>query len=117
MSEPVKGSRAILDNSMIEVFGLQAAVCKTLSHRNRLIIIHQLRTGEKSVGQLVFSLGLPQSNVSRHLGALRTRGIVSSRHEGTTVYYSLTSASIGEACDLVRRFLESYLTRNHSQQK
>lgn len=101
------------DASMKEIFRLQAAVCKTLSHSTRLIIVHQLRTGEKSVGQLVSSLGLPQGNVSRHLSALRTRGIVSSRRDGTMVYYGLTSPSIGEACDLVRRFLESYLTRNY----
>jgi DNA-binding transcriptional ArsR family regulator len=101
-----------MDAHKKQVFQLQALVCKTLSDPNRLLIIHELRQGEKSVGELVTALELGQANVSRSLGILRERGIVFSRREGNNVYYSLASPKIGEACDLVRGFLENYMERN-----
>ncbi len=102
----------MINNQNMQVFKLQADICKTLSDPNRLIIVHALREGEKSVGELVSILGIPQGNVSRNLGILRDRGIVLPRREGNTIYYRLTSPKIGEACDIVRGFLESNLARN-----
>jgi DNA-binding transcriptional ArsR family regulator len=95
-----------------QVFRLQADVCKTLSDPNRLGIVHALRGGEKSVGELVSILGAQQGSVSRNLGILRERGIVIPRRNGNTVHYKLASPKIGEACDIVRSFLEGSLTRN-----
>jgi ArsR family transcriptional regulator, virulence genes transcriptional regulator len=102
----------VINEQGMQVFKLQAEICKTLSDPNRLIIIHALREGEKSVGELVSILGTPQGNVSRNLGILRNRGIVLSRREGNTIYYRLASLKIGEACDIVRGFLENSLARN-----
>jgi ArsR family transcriptional regulator, arsenate/arsenite/antimonite-responsive transcriptional repressor len=39
------------------------------------------------------ALGLAQPHVSRHLGVLRSAGVVDSRREGTWVYYSLSEQS------------------------
>lgn len=100
------------DLGMMELFRMQAEICKTLSDANRLMLLHELREGEKSVGQLVSALGLPQSNVSRHLAVLRERSLVETRREGTTIYYRLGNPKIGEACDLVREVLQSHLARN-----
>ena len=94
------------------LFKLQAEICKTLAYPKRLMIIHQLREGEMSVGLLASSLGLPQANVSQHLAILRERGIVATRREGTTIYYSLISPKIGEACDLVQGVLQEQLASN-----
>jgi ArsR family transcriptional regulator len=69
------------------------------------------------VGQLVASLGLPQSNVSQHLAILRERGIVTTRRKGTTIYYSLANPKIGEACDLVREVLADQLSQNQALAK
>ena len=80
---------------------------KTMADANRLMIIHELRGGEMSVGQLVGNLELPQSNVSHHLGILRDRRIVMTRREGTTIYYRLADPKIAEACDLVREVLDN----------
>jgi ArsR family transcriptional regulator len=102
----------MIDESRMEVFRLQAEICKTLADVKRLTIIHELRDGERSVGQLVSDLGLPQTNVSQHLAILRERGIVSTRREGTSIYYSLTSPKIGQACDLVQEVLADQLARN-----
>jgi DNA-binding transcriptional ArsR family regulator len=104
----------MIEESKIQLFKHQADICKTLADPKRLMILHELRDREASVGQLVSSLGLPQSNVSQHLAILRERGIVTTRREGTTIYYSLANSKIGEACDLVREVLADQLSQNQA---
>jgi DNA-binding transcriptional ArsR family regulator len=102
----------MIDEKTIHLLKLQAEICKTLSDPNRLMILHELRQGEMSVGQLTINLGLPQSNVSRHLAVLRERGVVNTRRDRTSIYYSLSDPKIAQACDLVREVLEGNLTRS-----
>ena len=94
----------------MQIFKMQAEICKTMSDPKRLMIVHELREGELSVGQLGARLELPQANVSQHLAILRKRGIVNTRRDGTTVYYSLASHTIGEACDMVQEVLNDQLS-------
>jgi DNA-binding transcriptional ArsR family regulator len=89
----------------LELYKLKAELCKTFSDPKRLIILAELRHGEKAVGELAQSLGISQAVVSRQLAILREKGVVTPRREGTTVYYSLTDSKIGEACDLVHEIL------------
>jgi ArsR family transcriptional regulator len=102
----------LLSPQKLEIFRMQAEICKTLSDPKRLMIVHELREGELSVGQLGTRLELPQANVSQHLAILRKRGIVNTRREGTTVFYCLASCKIGEACDMVRSVLNEQLSGN-----
>ncbi|PIQ81573.1 MAG: transcriptional regulator [Candidatus Omnitrophica bacterium CG11_big_fil_rev_8_21_14_0_20_64_10] len=81
----MKGGR--LMNDM--VYKIKADFLKALSHPVRLKIIEALKHGERSVGSLVKELGVEQSSLSRHLLALRDAGILQSRQERTTVYYSI----------------------------
>ncbi len=94
------------------LFEIQAEICKTLSQPKRLMLVHELRGGEKSVGQLSSTLGISQPNVSQHLSILRKRGIAATRRDGATVYYRLASPRIGEACDLVHSFLTEQLEKS-----
>jgi ArsR family transcriptional regulator len=93
----------------IRLFEIQAEICQTLSQPKRLMLVHELRNGEKSVGHLSSILGISQPNVSQHLAILRKRGIVTTKREGATIYYRLSSPRIGEACDLVHSFLTEQL--------
>jgi DNA-binding transcriptional ArsR family regulator len=95
-----------------ELYRLKAELCKTFADPTRLMIISELREGEKSVGDLVASLGAPQALISRHLAILRTRGVVSARRNGVNVYYSLTNPRILEACDIVQGVLLDQVARN-----
>jgi len=104
----------MIEESQIQLFQHQASICKTLADAKRLMILHELRDGEMSVGQLASCLGLPQSNVSQHLAILRERGIVTTRRDGTTIYYKLANLKIGEACDLVREVLADQLSQNQA---
>jgi len=96
----------------LELFKLKAELCKTFSDPKRLIIINELRSGEKLVGDLAQTLQISQAVVSRHLAFLRNRGVVMPRREGTNVYYSLTDLKIVEACDLIHQVLLNHLGKN-----
>lgn len=105
------------DDIRIEVFQLQAEFCKSLADAKRLMIIHELREGEKSVNELAEKLGLKQSNTSQHLAVLRKAGVIIPRREGNTVFYDLANPRIGEACDLVQSFIVEQLRSNHDLSK
>ena len=96
----------------LELFRLKAELCKVFSDPKRLLIISELRTGEKQVGDLAKTLEMPQAVVSRQLALLRSRGVVMARREGTSVYYDLTDLRIAEACDLVHEVLLNNLAKN-----
>jgi len=96
----------------LELYKLRAELCKTFSDPRRLIIIDELRGGEKSVGELVQILEVAQAAVSRHLAILRDKGVVTTRREGTTIYYRLIDSKIGEACDLVHEILLNQIEKN-----
>ena len=98
----------------LELYKLKAELCKTFSDPTRLIIINELRGGEKLVGYLTQTLQIPQAVVSRHLALLRNRGVVTARREGTNVYYSLSDPKTVEACDLIHQVLLNHLEKNRA---
>jgi len=65
---------------------------KALAHESRLMILCFLAEGEKSVGELEDLLNLRQPTVSQQLARLRADGLVSTRRDGKTIYYTLASA-------------------------
>lgn len=67
---------------------------KTLGHRDRLMILCQLVDGEKSVGQIAEALDLQQSPLSQHLARMRKEGLVKTRRESQTIYYSLAKQDV-----------------------
>jgi len=87
------------------LFERQARLCQALADPKRLAIIHLLRDGERSVGELVAALGVRQPNVSQHLMILRELGVVTARRAGNVMRYRLAHPAIGQACDLVRQVL------------
>ena len=62
-------------------------ILKVLADEARLRIVRALLQAELSVAELVQALNLPQSTVSRHLKPLKQVGLLSSRRDGTSVYY------------------------------
>ena len=64
---------------------------KAMANRHRLVILCQLIDGERSVGELASILELRDANVSQHLALLRKDGLVSTRREGQTIWYSIAS--------------------------
>lgn len=62
---------------------------KALAHPDRLMIICHLAAGERAVGDIAEALDLRASTVSQHLALLRREGILKSRRQGQTVWYSV----------------------------
>lgn len=60
-----------------------------LSNEKRLVILCQLVDHERSVNDLTGLLDAPQSTISQHLGVLRREGLVKTRRDAQTLYYSL----------------------------
>jgi ArsR family transcriptional regulator, virulence genes transcriptional regulator len=85
----------------VTLYEFHAQFCKTLADANRLLIIAQLVTGEKSVTDLANNLDLRQSNVSKHLSLMRERGLVVTRRDGASIYYSLSDPRIFKAIELL----------------
>lgn len=76
------------------VFKIKADFLKALAHSVRLAVIEHLKDKEASVGQMVSALGIEQSSLSKHLAILRQAGVVVSRQEKVTVYYSVCDRDI-----------------------
>ena len=67
------------------------AMLKQLANANRLMILCNLVSCEKSVGELAEIVDLSQSALSQHLAKLRDSGLVSSEKRGQMVYYRISS--------------------------
>ena len=68
---------------------LMAARLKMMSHPERLLMLCRMVEGEVSVTELVELTALSQSAVSQHLAILREEGVVGTRGEAQTRFYSL----------------------------
>jgi DNA-binding transcriptional ArsR family regulator len=65
---------------------------KAMSNQRRLMIMCELLRGaEVSVGDMAQRVGIGQSALSQHLARLRHLGLVGTRREAQTIYYSLNS--------------------------
>jgi len=82
-----------------------------MAHPKRIQILRTLKGGEKTVNELAKFTGIPQSNMSQHLAVLRQLGLLSTRREGTNIYYAISDSRIVEACELVRSCIAERLKR------
>jgi len=85
-----------------ELYRLQAEFCKAMAHPTRIHILRALKHGEKSVNDLARVVGVTQANASQHLAILRQFGLLNTRRDGSTIYYSVADHRVIEACELVR---------------
>jgi DNA-binding transcriptional ArsR family regulator len=74
---------------------------KAMANERRLYILSHLHDGELSVGELASLVNLSQSALSQHLAWLRRDGLVNTRKEAQTVFYSLASLEVGQMMSLL----------------
>ncbi|MDO7635636.1 MAG: metalloregulator ArsR/SmtB family transcription factor [Porticoccaceae bacterium] len=78
------------DIQALEKHAQQAAdLLKQLGNVHRLMILCTLVNGERSVGELHSLTHLSQSALSQHLASLRNAGLVQTRREAQSIFYSL----------------------------
>jgi DNA-binding transcriptional ArsR family regulator len=84
-----------------------STLLKAMGNAHRLMILCQLVSGERSVGELERAIGLSQSAMSQHLARLRRDALVTTRRSAQTIYYSLAGPEartiIGSLYDLYCR--------------
>jgi len=84
---------------------MQAEICKTLTNPKRIEILHALKNKEKTVTELVETLGASKANVSQHLAVMRHKGILSTRRKGVNIYYRVANLKVIDACTLMKEIL------------
>lgn len=96
------------------LYEAKAELFRVLGHPARVRILELLRDGERSVGSLQGALGLDSSGTSQHLAALRKHGLVVSRRQGTSVYYTASDPSLFGLLAAGRDFLAASLDRQQA---
>ena len=100
------GNPAEIDpRRMADAAGKACELMKTLGHKDRLMVLCHLSTGEKSVGELAALLHIPQSPLSQHLARMRKESLVKTRRNAQSIYYSIAS---DEAARIVALMHELY---------
>ncbi len=75
---------------------------KGLGDPTRIRIVEALLEKERNVSELLKLLGIPQSNISNHLACLKWCGYITSRKEGTSIYYQITDERVKKIIGLAR---------------
>jgi DNA-binding transcriptional ArsR family regulator len=101
-------------------------VFATLAEPTRRRIVEELRRSERSVGELVSTLGVSQPTVSKHLRVLRAGGLVASRTAAQQRIYRIEKAPFQALDDWLRPYralwtrhldaLERHLDHRHDQE-
>ena len=79
-----------------------AAVGRALADPKRLCVLESLADGEMSVSELSTHASCQVPNMSQHLAVLRSAGLVSTRRDGSTIYYRLADPRVLEAYRLIQ---------------
>ncbi len=94
-AEPLPESCAMIDVEELTTRAQEAsAFLKALAHEGRLMILCHLAGGERSVTELESLLTSRQAAVSQQLARLRLEGLVRTRREGKTIFYSLADPRV-----------------------
>jgi len=90
-----------MSDEIDQVFGRAAELFAILSTPIRLRIISELCQGEKSVGQLLEDIDVPQPNMSQHLNIMYRSGVLGKRRQGAQVFYRIADETAAKVCRAV----------------
>ena len=79
-------------------------ILRAMGNIRRLQILYALRHNEKNVGELEEVVGLSQSALSQHLAVLRHVGLVKTRRQAQTIFYSIKSAIVLNILNMLDKF-------------
>jgi rhodanese-related sulfurtransferase len=79
-----------------------AEVAKALASGRRAEIVDLLAQGERSVEEISDEIGQTVANTSHHLRAMARAGLLTTRRDGTRIFYALASERVTELWSAVR---------------
>jgi rhodanese-related sulfurtransferase/DNA-binding transcriptional ArsR family regulator len=79
-----------------------AEIAKALASGRRTEIVDLLAQGERSVDEVAEEIGQSVANTSHHLRAMARAGLLTTRRDGTRVFYRLASERVGELWSALR---------------
>ena len=82
----------------------EAGVFRALADSTRRQILEELRSGERSAGEIAGRFPISGPSVSRHLGVLKAAGLIRERRVANRIIYSLVEDRLA-LC--VSRFLST----------
>lgn len=91
------------------VLDLMENMLNIASDFTRLKILYSILKGEKCVSDIVSEVGASQSLVSHQLKVLRKANLVSTRKEGTKVFYSLADEHVNKLIEVVEEHAKEEL--------
>ncbi len=91
------------------LYEVKAEFFRTLGHPVRIRILELLSERDHSVGEILPEVGIEAANLSQHLAVLRRSGLVTSRKNGATVMYTLTSPQVADLLRAARVILTEVL--------
>lgn len=92
------------------LYQAKAEFFKTLGHPARIRVLELLSEREHAVAEMLPEVGIEAANLSQQLAVLRRAGLVVTRKEGSTVFYSLTSPHVAELLAVARQILTGVLS-------
>lgn len=89
----------------------QIAVLEVIAEPTRRRILDAVRGGERSVGELVETVGMHQPGVSRHLKVLRDAGLVEVRRDAQRRLYRLRPEPLMELDEWLEPYRAEWAAR------
>jgi rhodanese-related sulfurtransferase/predicted transcriptional regulator len=99
-------SSADFKQALFEQFAL---VAKALASDKRMDLLDVLAQGERTVEALAQATGLKFTTASAHLQTLRHGGLVTSRKDGTRIYYRLAGDDVARLYVCIREVARRHL--------
>src|SRR5688500_11482292 len=93
----------------VALYDALAESAKALANGRRAELVDVLSQGERSVEELADEIDQSVANTSQHLQRLLRSGLVTSRREGTRIFYSLSSPGVGELWRTLRGAAEQHV--------
>ncbi len=87
----------------------KAEFFRAIANPTRIAILDALRAGELGVNEIAATVGAEQAAISQHLAVLRGKDLVTTRKEGTYVYYAIRDPAIFQLLDDAARIFHNHL--------
>ena len=98
---------AVSDEILVKFF-------RGLADATGLRIVEALLEKERNVSELIKIVRVPQANISNHLACLKWCGYITSRKEGTSIYYQITDERVKKIVALAREIIADHAENLYS---